>query len=29
MSQADRAELVEAGVGITNLVPYATARATS
>lgn len=27
MSAADRAELVTAGVGITNLVPYATARA--
>lgn len=27
MSDADRAELVAAGVGITNLVPYATARA--
>jgi TDG/mug DNA glycosylase family protein len=27
MSPADRAELVDAGIGITNLVPYATARA--
>lgn len=27
MSAADRAELVAAGVGITNLVPFATARA--
>lgn len=27
LSAADRAELVTAGVGITNLVPYATARA--
>ena len=27
MSAADRAELVAAGIGITNLVPYATARA--
>jgi len=27
MSPADRAELVEAGIGITNLVPYTTARA--